>query len=127
MGQWGALLGLDEEPAVEVRDGNGASLSSAACASNRLPRALGSLGSRRPISNATSPSTRRCRTRRRDWERTGGAPRAAALFSRLAIDCNVRPKCDAIAAMSETTVIQATATCSGGAAGRDRRDMATLP
>src|SRR5436305_3440644 len=102
----GALLGLDEEPAVEVRDGGGAFVVVCEHASNRLPRALGLLG--------LTPA---------DLERhIAFDPGAAALadgiakraggalvrqrYSRLVIDCNRSPELpDAITTLSETTAV----------------------
>jgi predicted N-formylglutamate amidohydrolase len=102
----GALLGLDEEPAVEVRDGSGPFIIVCEHASNRLPRALGLLG--------LAPS---------DLERhiafdPGAAALAAAIaertrgalvqqrYSRLVIDCNRSPELpDAITTLSEATVV----------------------
>ena len=102
----GALLGLDEEPAVEVRDGNGAFVVVCEHASNRLPRALGSLGLmpadlERHI--AFDPGAAELAAA--IVARTGGAL-VQQRYSRLAIDCNRSPEMpDAIATMSETTVV----------------------
>ena len=102
----GALLGLDEEPAVAVREGGGPFVIVCEHASNRMPRALGLLG----LTVA-------------DLERhiafdPGAADLAAEIarrvdgalvlqrYSRLVIDCNRSPEQpDAISTLSETTEI----------------------
>src|SRR5262245_10400229 len=102
----GALLGLDEEPAVEVREGGGPFVGVCEHASNRLPRSLGRLG--------LTPA---------DLERhiafdPGAAELAGKIasrvegalvkqrYSRLVIDCNRSPEmADAITTLSETTEI----------------------
>jgi predicted N-formylglutamate amidohydrolase len=102
----GALLGLDEEPAVEVRDGSGLFVVVCEHASNRLPRALGLLGLtpadlKRHI--AFDPGAAELAAL--IAAKTGGAL-VRQRYSRLAIDCNRSPElADAIAAESETTVI----------------------
>ncbi len=102
----GALLGLDEEPAVEVRDGSGRFVVVSEHASNRLPRALGLLGLtpadlKRHI--AFDPGAAELALL--IAEKTGGAL-VRQRYSRLAIDCNRSPELpDAIATVSETTVI----------------------
>lgn len=103
----GALLGLDEEPAVAVREGGGPFVIVCEHASNRLPRALGLLG--------LTPA---------DLERhiafdPGAADLAGEIarrvegalvlqrYSRLVIDCNRSPEQpDAITTLSETTEIR---------------------
>jgi predicted N-formylglutamate amidohydrolase len=102
----GALLGLDEEPAVEVREGSGPLVVVCEHASNRLPRALGDLG--------LAPADLE---RHIAWD-PGAAVLAGAIaertrgalvrqrYSRLVIDCNRSPELpDAITTVSETTVI----------------------
>src|SRR6202011_2050821 len=102
----GALLGLDEEPAVEVRDGSGRFVVVCEHASNRLPRALGLLGLtladlKRHI--AFDPGAAELAAL--IAAKTGGAL-VRQRYSRLAIDCNRSPElADAIATESETTVI----------------------
>lgn len=102
----GALLGLDEEPAVEVRDGSGLFVVVCEHASNRLPRALGLLGLtpadlKRHI--AFDPGAAELALL--IAAKTGGAL-VRQRYSRLAIDCNRSPELpDAIATESETTVI----------------------
>ena len=102
----GALIGPDEGPAVDMREGDGPFVVACEHASNRLPRSLGSLG--------LSPSDLE---RHIAWD-PGAADVADGLaarlrgdllkqrFSRLAIDCNRSPELpDAIATLSENTVI----------------------
>ena len=101
-----ALLGLDEGPAVEVREGSGPFVIVCEHAANRLPRALGTLGL------AAADLQRHIA-----WD-PGAADVAAGIqqavggdlvlqrFSRLAIDCNRSPELpDAIVGVSEDTVI----------------------
>ena len=101
-----ALIGPDEGPAVEMREGDGPFVVACEHASNRLPRALGSLG----LSQADLE-------RHIAWD-PGAADVADGLaarlggdllkqrFSRLAIDCNRSPELpDAIAVLSEDTTI----------------------
>jgi predicted N-formylglutamate amidohydrolase len=102
----GALLGLDELPAVEVREGRGPFVFVCEHASNVLPRALGTLG----LSEFDL-------TRHIAWD-PGAAAVATGLaerlggdlvlqrYSRLAIDCNRHPDLlDAVSEMSETTPV----------------------
>lgn len=102
----GALLAADEEPAVEIREGRGSLVIACEHASNRLPRALGSLG----LSEADL-------RRHIAWD-PGAADLSAAIaqrldatlvlqrYSRLAIDCNRDPAlADAITPLSEDTPI----------------------
>jgi predicted N-formylglutamate amidohydrolase len=100
------LLALDEEPAVEVREGGGPFIVVCEHASNRLPRALGDLG--------LKPADL---TRHIAWDpgaaelASGIASRLGATlvmqrYSRLAIDCNREPSLpDAITTFSEDTAI----------------------
>jgi predicted N-formylglutamate amidohydrolase len=101
-----SLLGADEMPAVDVREGRGPFVIVCEHASNRLPRALGTLG--------LSASDLR---RHIAWD-PGAAEIAAGLmavlggdlvlqrYSRLAIDCNREPGLpDAITVRSEDTEI----------------------
>ncbi len=101
-----ALLGPDEGPAVEVREGGGPFVIVCEHASNRLPRALGNLG--------LAPGDLE---RHIAWD-LGAADLAQRLaakidadlviqrFSRLAVDCNRDPRlADAFCALSEDTVI----------------------
>jgi len=101
-----ALLGPDEGPAVEVREGGGPFVVVCEHASNRLPRALCSLG--------LSPADLE---RHIAWD-LGAADLAERLaakidadllvqrFSRLVVDCNRDPALpDAFCALSEDTVI----------------------
>jgi predicted N-formylglutamate amidohydrolase len=101
-----ALIDPDEEPIVEMHEGSGPFVIACEHASNRLPRALGSLG--------LSPSDLQ---RHIAWD-PGAADVADGLavrlsadlvkqrFSRLAIDCNRSPELpDAIATISEDTAI----------------------
>lgn len=105
-GAMGALLAPDEEPAVDVRDGGGPFVVVCEHASNRLPRALGSLGLRAADLD-----------RHIAWD-PGAAEVAAGIaagtdstlvlqrYSRLAIDCNRDPGLsDAITPLSESTVV----------------------
>lgn len=100
------LLASDEEPAVEVRDGSGPLLIACEHASNRLPRALGTLG--------LTPSDL---VRHIAWD-PGAAELSVQLagrldaalvlqrYSRLVIDCNRDPAmADAITLLSEDTPI----------------------
>jgi predicted N-formylglutamate amidohydrolase len=100
------LLASDEEPAVEVRDGGGPLLIACEHASNRLPRALGSLGLKASDLD-----------RHIAWD-PGAAELSAGVasrldatlvlqrYSRLAIDCNRDPSlADAITPFSEDTPI----------------------
>jgi predicted N-formylglutamate amidohydrolase len=102
----GALLGLDEEPAVEVREGSGPFVVVCEHASNRLPAALGLLGLapadlKRHIAFDPGASE----LAELIAAKTGGAL-VRQRYSRLAIDCNRSPELpDAIATVSETTVI----------------------
>ena len=102
----GALLGLDEEPAVEVRDGSGPFVVVCEHASNRLPRALGSLGlAPTDLERHIAFDPGAAGLAAAIAERTGGAL-VQQRYSRLVIDCNRSPEVpDAIATMSETTVI----------------------
>jgi predicted N-formylglutamate amidohydrolase len=101
-----ALIGPDEGPVVEMREGDGPFVIACEHASNRLPRALGSLG----LSHSDLD-------RHIAWD-PGAAEVADGLavrlggdlvkqrFSRLAIDCNRSPELpDAIATLSEDTTI----------------------
>ena len=101
-----ALIGPDEGPVVEMREGDGPFVVACEHASNRLPRALGSLG----LSQSDLE-------RHIAWD-PGAAEVADGLaarlggdllkqrFSRLAIDCNRSPELpDAIATLSEDTTI----------------------
>jgi predicted N-formylglutamate amidohydrolase len=100
------VLAPDEEPAVEIRDGGGPLVIACEHASNRLPRALGTLGLTRPDLD-----------RHIAWDPGAGelsAQVAARLdatlvlqrYSRLAIDCNRDPAlADAITSFSEDTPI----------------------
>ena len=101
-----ALIGPDEGPAFEVCEGEGPFVIACEHASNRLPRALGSLG--------LAPADL---DRHIAWD-PGAAEVADGLaarlggdlvkqrFSRLAIDCNRSPELpDAIAVLSEDTTI----------------------
>jgi predicted N-formylglutamate amidohydrolase len=101
------LLAPDEPPAADVReDGAGPFVVVCEHASNRLPRALGTLGLqpshlRRHI--AWDPGAAEIATRL-----ATSLPAALVLqrYSRLAIDCNRRPElADAIATRSEDTAI----------------------
>lgn len=105
-GAMGALLAPDEEPAVDVRDGGGPFVVVCEHASNRLPRALGSLGLRAADLD-----------RHIAWD-PGAAELAAGIaagtestlvlqrYSRLAIDCNREPSLpDAITPLSENTAV----------------------
>ena len=100
------LLGSDEEPAVEIRDGSGPLLIACEHASNRLPRSLGSLG--------LQPADL---DRHIAWD-PGAAELSAGVaarldatlvlqrYSRLAIDCNRDPSlADAITPFSEDTPV----------------------
>jgi predicted N-formylglutamate amidohydrolase len=102
----GALLGADELPAVEVREGQGPFVFVCEHASNVLPRSLGTLG----LSAADLD-------RHIAWD-PGAAAIAAGLvarlggdlvlqrYSRLAVDCNRHFDLpDAVAETSEDTVI----------------------
>ena len=101
-----ALIGPDEGPVVDMFEGNGPFVVACEHASNRLPRALGSLG----LSQTDLQ-------RHIAWD-PGAADVADGLaarlggdllkqrFSRLAVDCNRSPELpDAIATLSEDTVI----------------------
>ena len=101
-----ALIDPDEGPVVDIREGDGPFVVACEHASNRLPRALGSLG--------LSPTDLQ---RHIAWD-PGAADVADGLatrlggdllkqrFSRLAIDCNRSPElADAIAEVSEDTAI----------------------
>jgi predicted N-formylglutamate amidohydrolase len=116
----GALLGLDEEPAVEVREGSGPFVVVCEHASNRLPAALGLLGLtpadlKRHI--AFDPGA--TELAELIAAKTGGALVRQG-YSRLAIDCNRSPELpDAIATVSETTVIPGNRDLS--AAAREER------
>lgn len=101
-----ALIGPDEGPVVDMRQGDGPFVVACEHASNRLPRALGGLG----LSQADLQ-------RHIAWD-PGAADLADSLaarlggdllkqrFSRLAIDCNRSSELlDAIAALSEDTTI----------------------
>ena len=101
-----ALIGPDEGPAIEMRQGDGPFVVACEHASNRLPRTLGNLG----LSQADL-------VRHIAWD-PGAADVADGLaarlggdllkqrFSRLAIDCNRAPELpDAIAVLSEDTTI----------------------
>jgi predicted N-formylglutamate amidohydrolase len=103
-----ALLAPDEGPAVEIREGGGAFVVVCEHASNRVPKALGTLG-------LSPPNLERHIA----WD-PGAAELAAGIagrlagttvmqrFSRLVIDCNRDPgDSDAIAAFSEDTRIPA--------------------
>src|SRR4051794_32990381 len=102
----GALLGLDEEPAVEVRDGSGPLVVVCEHASNRLPRAVGGLGlAAADLERHIAFDPGAAALAAGIAERTGGAL-VRQRYSRLVIDCNRSPELpDAIAALSETTVI----------------------
>ncbi len=102
----GALLGLDEEPAVEVRDGSGLFVVVCEHASNRLPRELGLLGlTPADLQRHIAFDPGAAELAGLVAERTGGAL-VRQCYSRLAIDCNRSPDLpDAIATVSETTVI----------------------
>jgi predicted N-formylglutamate amidohydrolase len=102
----GALVGPDEGPVVDMREGDGSFVVACEHASNRLPRALAGLG----LSQADLE-------RHIAWD-PGAADVADGLaarlagdllkqrFSRLAIDCNRAPDMpDAIATLSEDTTI----------------------
>ena len=87
----GALLGLDEEPAVEVREGSGPFVVVCEHASNRLPAALGLLGLapadlKRHIAFDPGASE----LAELIAAKTGGAL-VRQRYSRLAIDCNRAP------------------------------------
>ena len=101
-----ALLSPDEGPAVEVREGSGPFVVACEHASNRIPRALSTLG--------LAPADLQ---RHIAWD-PGAADVAAGLtaefggdlvlqrFSRLVIDCNRAPELpDAITTRSEDTEI----------------------
>ena len=101
-----ALIGPDEGPVIDMREGDGPFVVACEHASNRLPRALQSLG----LSQADL-------TRHIAWD-PGAAEVADGLaarlgadlvkqrFSRLAIDCNRSPEMpDAITEFSEDTAI----------------------
>ena len=105
-GRMDALIGPDEGPVVEMREGDGPFVVACEHASNRLPRALGGLG----LSQSDLE-------RHIAWD-PGAAEVADGLaarlggdllkqrFSRLAIDCNRSPELpDAIATLSEDTTI----------------------
>jgi predicted N-formylglutamate amidohydrolase len=102
----GALLGLDEEPAVEVRDGSGPFVVVCEHASNVLPRALGSLGlAPADLERHIAFDPGAAELAGLIAGRTGGAL-VRQRYSRLAIDCNRSPELpDAIATLSETTEI----------------------
>ncbi len=102
----GALIGPDEGPVFEMVEGDGPFVIACEHASNRLPRALGSLG----LPQADLE-------RHIAWD-PGAADLADGLaarlgadllkqrFSRLAIDCNRSPELpDAITVLSEDTAI----------------------
>ena len=108
-----ALLAPDEEPVFDIREGSGPFVVVCEHASNRLPRALGTLGL-----DAGELA------RHIAWD-TGAAEVATGLaealnadlvlqrYSRLAIDCNRDPALpDAIAVVSETTPIPGNADLS---------------
>jgi predicted N-formylglutamate amidohydrolase len=110
------LLASDEEPAVDVREGDGPLVVVCEHASNRLPRALGNLGL-----DQTNLS------RHIAWD-PGAAELAAGIatsldatlvlqrYSRLAIDCNRDPSLpDAITTFSEDTAIPGNADLSAEA------------
>ncbi len=101
-----ALLAPDEGPAVEIREGSGAFVVVCEHASNRVPKALGTLG--------LSPAHLE---RHIAWD-PGAAELTAGIagrlggttvtqrFSRLVIDCNRDPgDLDAVATFSEDTEI----------------------
>lgn len=102
----GALLGLDEEPAVDVRDAGGPFVIVCEHASNRLPRALGLLGLTPPdLERHIAFDPGAAALAAGIAERTAGAL-IRQRYSRLAIDCNRSPELpDAITTLSETTII----------------------
>src|SRR5204862_5116957 len=84
----GGLLGLDEEPGVEVRDGSGAFVVVCEHASNRLPRALGLLGlTPADLERHIAFDPGAAELAAAIAERTGGAL-VQQRYSRLVIDCN---------------------------------------
>ena len=102
----GALLGPDEAPVVELREGGGPFVVVCEHASNHLPRALGTLG----LGVADLD-------RHIAWDPGAGAVAAGVAeavgadlvlqrYSRLAVDCNRDPDLpDAVAVISEATAI----------------------
>ncbi len=101
-----ALIGPDEGPVVETREGDGPFVVACEHASNRLPRALGSLGlSQTDLERhiAWDPGAAEVA----DGIAAGlGGDLLKQRFSRLAIDCNRSPDLpDAITEFSEDTAI----------------------
>jgi predicted N-formylglutamate amidohydrolase len=101
-----ALIGPDEGPVVEMREGDGPFVVACEHASNRLPRALGGLGlSQADLERHISWDPGAADVADRLAVRLGG-DLLKQRFSRLAIDCNRSPELpDAIAEFSEDTVI----------------------
>lgn len=102
----GALLGLDEEPAVEIREGSGPFVIVCEHASNRLPRALGQLGlTASDLERHIAFDPGAADLAGKIASRVDGAL-VKQRYSRLVIDCNRSPEQpDAISALSETTEI----------------------
>jgi predicted N-formylglutamate amidohydrolase len=101
-----ALLGPDELPAVEIREGRGPFIIVCEHASNRLPRALGSLGlPAAALERHIAWDPGAAGVAEGLAERLGG-DLVLQRYSRLAVDCNRDPAlADAIPERSEDTDI----------------------
>ncbi|MCR4283394.1 MAG: N-formylglutamate amidohydrolase [Bauldia sp.] len=112
----GALLLPNELPAVEIREGRGPFVVVCEHASNRLPRALGTLGlSRAELERHIAWDPGAAAVAAGIAERLGG-DLVVQRYSRLAIDCNREPGlADAVSTHSEDTPIPGNAGLSGEA------------